>query len=136
MKGSFPAGAHAALPASSVVTGKIEETYPQFSLALRTFADFVLREPMKVASLSINETVEVTGVSVASANRFARKLGFSGYAEFRAELLRGMAPVQAPVDRLRRKLGESSDTTQVVQASLAEDIGNLEGSMVNLDPAR
>ncbi|AJE46659.1 RpiR family transcriptional regulator [Celeribacter indicus] len=78
----------------------------------------------------------MTGVSVASANRFARKLGFPGYAEFRAELLRGLAPAQEPVEKLRRKLSEASSTIEVVQASLAEDAANLHGSMANLDPAR
>lgn len=129
---SPPAG----LPAKSVVAERIEAVYPELSQALRTFADFVLRAPMKVAALSINDTVSITGVSVASANRFARKLGFPGYAEFRAELLRGMAPAQEPVERLRRKLSEASTTAEVVQASLMEDIDNLRGSLGNLDPDR
>lgn len=124
------------LPAKSVVAERIEAIYPELSAALRTFADFVLRAPMQVAALSINDTVGISGVSVASANRFARKLGFPGYAEFRTELLRGMAPTQEPVDRLRRKLSEASTTVEVVQASLMEDIDNLTGSIANLDAGR
>ncbi|MGO4839244.1 MurR/RpiR family transcriptional regulator, partial [Rhizobiaceae sp. 2RAB30] len=126
----------AGLPAKSVVAERIEAVYPELSAALRTFADFVLRAPMQVAALSINDTVGISGVSVASANRFARKLGFPGYAEFRTELLRGMAPTQEPVDRLRRKLSEASTTLEVVQASLMEDIDNLQGSIGNLDAER
>lgn len=126
----------AGLPAKSVVAERIEAVYPELSAALRTFADFVLRAPMQVASLSINDTVGISGVSVASANRFARKLGFPGYAEFRTELLRGMAPTQEPVDRLRRKLSEASTTLEVVQASLMEDMDNLQGSIGNLDAER
>lgn len=124
------------LPANSVVAERIEAIYPELSQALRTFADYVLRYPIKVAGLSINDTVAITGVSVASANRFARKMGFEGYAEFRAELLRGMAPTMEPVERLRRKLSEESTTPDVVAASLMEDISNLQGSLGNLDPAR
>lgn len=124
------------LPANSVVAERIETIYPELSQALRTFADYVLRYPIKVAGLSINDTVAITGVSVASANRFARKMGFEGYAEFRAELLRGMAPAIEPVERLRRKRSEESTTPDVVAASLMEDISNLQGSLGNLDPAR
>ncbi|AYM19964.1 MurR/RpiR family transcriptional regulator [Agrobacterium tumefaciens] len=124
------------LPANSVVAERIEAIYPELSQALRTFADYVLRYPIKVAGLSINDTVAITGVSVASANRFARKMGFEGYAEFRAELLRGMAPTMEPVERLRRKVSEESTTQDVVAASLMEDISNLQGSLGNLDPAR
>lgn len=126
----------AGLPANSVVAERLEAIYPELSQALRTFADYVLKYPMKVAGLSINDTVDITGVSVASANRFARKLGFDGYAEFRAELLRGMAPAIEPVERLRRKLSEESTTPDVVAASLMEDIANLQGSLGNLDPER
>ncbi|WP_244446865.1 MurR/RpiR family transcriptional regulator [Rhizobium sp. YS-1r] len=126
----------AGLPANSVVAERIETIYPELSQALRTFADYVLKYPMKVAGLSINDTVDITGVSAASANRFARKLGFDGYADFRAELLRGMAPAIEPVERLRRKLSEESTTPDVVAASLMEDIANLQGSLGNLDPAR
>lgn len=126
----------AGLPANSVVAERIETIYPELSQALRTFADYVLKSPMQVAALSINDTVDITGVSVASANRFARKLGFSGYAEFRAELLRGMAPALEPVEKLRRKLSEESSTPDVVAASLMEDISNLQGSLGNLDSAR
>lgn len=124
------------LPANSVVAERIEAVYPELSQALRTFADYVLKYPMKVAGLSINDTVQITGVSVASANRFARALGFEGYAGFRAELLRGMAPALEPVEKLRRKLSEESTTPEVVAASLMEDIGNLQGSLGNLDAAR
>ncbi len=124
------------LPSGSVVAERIEAIYPELSQALRTFADYVLKSPLKVAGLSINDTVEITGVSVASANRFARKLGFEGYAEFRAELLRGMVPVLEPVEKLRRKISEESTTLDVVAASLMEDISNLQASLGSLDYGR
>ncbi len=126
----------ARLPANSVVAERIEAVYPELSQALRTFADYVLKYPMKVTGLSINDTVQITGVSVASANRFARALGFDGYAEFRGELLRGMASTIEPVEKLRRKISEESTTPDVVAASLMEDIANLQGSLGNLDAAR
>lgn len=128
--------AHQNLPPGSVVAQRIEAIYPELSKALRTFADYVLKCPFKVAGLSINDTVEITGVSVASANRFARALGFEGYAEFRAELLRGMMPVLEPVEKLRRKLSEESSTLDVVAASLVEDISNLQASLGSLDSGR
>jgi DNA-binding MurR/RpiR family transcriptional regulator len=131
-EGRFPGG----LPANAVVAQRIEALYPELSQALRTFADYVLKHPMKVAGLSINDTVDITGVSVASANRFARKLGFDGYASFRGELLRGMSPALEPVERLRRMLSEESSTPDVLAASLMEDIANLQGSLSNLDAAR
>lgn len=124
------------LPANSVVAERIEAIYPELPQALRTFADYVLKSPLEVAGRSISDSVEITGVSVASANRFARALGFPGYAEFRAELLRGMAPVLEPVEKLRQKLTEEATTSDVVASSLMEDIANLQGSLGNLGSAR
>jgi DNA-binding MurR/RpiR family transcriptional regulator len=123
----------AALPAGSVVAERIEAAYPDLSSALRIFADYVLKFPMKLVGLSINDTASVTGVSVASANRFARALGFTRYAEFRAELLRGMAPTLEPVDHLKRKLSEEASTRDVIAGSLIEDIGNLQSSLRDID---
>jgi DNA-binding MurR/RpiR family transcriptional regulator len=119
-----------------VVAERIAESYPSLSDALRTFADFVLSEPMKVAQMSINETVDASGVSVATANRFARKLGFEGYAQFRTEVIRGFEAMLAPVERLKHTISVGSSIHEVLMSSLEEDIENLRQSLRNLDPAR
>ena len=113
------------LPSGSVVAERIAEIYPSLSDALRAFADFVLNEPMKVAQMSINETVDASGVSVATANRFARKLGFDGYSQFRSELIRGFEPLLAPVERIKRTISAESPIHSVVAATIEEDLGNL-----------
>jgi DNA-binding MurR/RpiR family transcriptional regulator len=124
------------LPADSVVAERIAEIYPELSQALRAFADFVLSEPIRVAHMSINETVTASGVSVATANRFARKLGFDGYAQFRAEVIQGFESVFAPVERLKSKLSEGSSVHNVIAASIEEDLDNLTETIRNLDVAR
>lgn len=124
------------LPADSRVAEKIAGIYPDLSSALKKFADFVLSEPVKVAQMSINETVHASGVSVATANRFARKLGFAGYAQFRSEVIQGFEPMFAPVERLKSAISLGSSVSRIVAASLEEDIDNLHASMRNLDVAR
>ena len=128
--------AHAYLPADSVVAERIEEIYPGLSNALKKFADFVLSEPIKVAQMSIHETVDASGVSVATANRFARKLGFEGYAQFRSEVIRGFESMLAPVERLKSKISEGSTTQSIIAGSLDEDTENLRATAMNLDSAR
>lgn len=124
------------LPAGAVVAERIAAAYPELSQALKTFADFVLAEPMRIARMSINDTVAASGVSVATANRFARTLGFDGYAQFRQELIRGFESVFAPDDRLKQKLTETSTARDVLVASLEEDIENLKATILNLDHER
>ena len=124
------------LPSGSVVAERIAEIYPSLSDALRAFADFVLNEPMKIVQMSINETVDASGVSVATANRFARKLGFDGYSQFRSGLIRGFEPLLAPVERIKRTISVESPIHSVVAATIEEDVGNLQKTLRNLDPAR
>jgi len=124
------------LPAGSVVAERIEAAYPELSQALQTFADFVLSEPIRIAHMSINETVEATGVSVATANRFARKLGFDGYAQFRAEVIRGFEAIFEPVERLKTTLSKGSTVEEAILASFEEDLRNLSETRQGLDAAR
>ena len=124
------------LPADSVVAERIEEIYSGLSNALKKFADFVLAEPIKVAQMSIHETVDASGVSVATANRFARKLGFDGYAQFRSEVIRGFESMFAPVERLKSKISEGSTVHSIVTGSFEEDLENLRATAMDLDAAR
>lgn len=124
------------LPAGSEVAEKIESIYPELSDALRIFADFVLSEPMKVVQLSINDTVHASGVSVATANRFARRLGYDGYPQFRAEVVQAFEYVLAPVDRLRQHISAGSTVAERVTASFNEDMENMRDALANLDMTR
>lgn len=113
------------LPAETPVARAIAAAYPSMTSAQRSFADLVMAEPLRVARLSIHDAVGVIGVSVATANRFAATLGFDGYPEFRAELIRGFEHYFVPVERLKRKRDERASPLEVAQASLREDIENL-----------
>lgn len=124
------------LPGGSVVADRIAAIYPELSSALRTFADFVLADPMMIIQLSINDTVHASGVSVATANRFARKLGFEGYAQFRSEVVQGFQAMLAPVERLRQKISEGSTVHDIIAASLQEDIENIRETLQSLDSSR
>jgi DNA-binding MurR/RpiR family transcriptional regulator len=121
------------MPASATIPQRIARAYPAMSASLRQFADFVIAEPLKVARISIHQAEEETGVSVASANRFAKALGFEGYAEFRRELISGFESVLAPVERLRAQTSRKSTSAQIYAASLREDIDNLQAALSALD---
>lgn len=121
-------------PKEISIEDRISRAYPGFTGALRTFADLVLAEPVEVARLSIHGAVQSAGVSVATANRFARAIGFSGYAEFRAELIRGFRSAFAPVERMRSEISRHSTSLEICQAALEEDIRNLQATIGQLKP--
>jgi DNA-binding MurR/RpiR family transcriptional regulator len=91
---------------------------------------------MKIAQLSINETFHASGVSAATANRFARKLGFDGYPQFRNEVINAFEEVLAPVERLRRRVSAGNTPSEIVASSIEEDMENLQTTLANLDMSR
>jgi len=120
-------------PAS--VTQRIAQAAPQLTPSHRQMAEHVLAHPLQVAMLPIDELAARVGVSVATANRFARALGFDGYAAFRAELMRGFEPLLAPVERLRGNLEQPATVADVFDAALEESHRNIAATRQSLDRA-
>jgi DNA-binding MurR/RpiR family transcriptional regulator len=94
--------------------------------ALSRMGRMVLAHPFRAATLSIEEFAREVGVSVATANRFARVLGFAGYPQFRAQLARGLESVLAPVESLRTSLQQPASSPEAMLAALQESRTNLE----------
>ena len=121
--------------AATTVAQRIAQALPQLTPSHRQVADYVLERPLQVATLPIDELAATVGVSVATANRFARALGFDGYASFRAELVRGFEPLVAPVERLRGNLARPSTVAEVFAMALEESQGNIGATRQAMDPA-
>jgi DNA-binding MurR/RpiR family transcriptional regulator len=96
-------------------------------------AEYVLAHQFRVATMTIDEFAAAVGVSVASANRFARALGLPGYPQFRAELARGFEAALEPVEKLRIELAHSATAAQIMAAALEEDIRNAQRTLQELD---
>jgi DNA-binding MurR/RpiR family transcriptional regulator len=114
------------------VLDRIAKAQHGLTRAHRKMADYVLRNPFRAATLMIEEFAGEVGVSVATANRFARGLGFDGYPQFRAELAKGYESTLAPVERLRHELQRPSSCLSTMAAALEEDRQNLEATRHSL----
>jgi len=114
---------------------RIAQALPRLTRSHRQVANHVLERPLQVATLPIDELAAAAGVSVATANRFARALGFTGYSAFRSELVRGFEPLVAPVERLRDNLAQPSTLAEVFATALEESQHNIEATRHALDPA-
>jgi DNA-binding MurR/RpiR family transcriptional regulator len=71
------------------------------SPANRTVADFLLRNPVRVSAMGIEDLAAATAVSTASLSRFARTAGFRGYGELRSALAETLQAILQPVEKLR-----------------------------------
>lgn len=123
------------LPAQTSVARRIESALPEMSTAQRQFAELVRSAPLKVARLSIHEAVALSGVSVATANRFATKLGFDGYADFKAELIRSFEELFAPYERFEREISGHDSPEGLLRASLAATKATLDRTAAGLSGA-
>jgi DNA-binding MurR/RpiR family transcriptional regulator len=110
----------------------IAKAIPGMTPAHRQLADYVLTHSFRAATMTIDELAEATGVSLATANRFARTLGFTGFQAFRAELVHGYESALAPVEKLRKEVNRNSSCAEIMAASLQDNLSNLEHMRASL----
>jgi len=115
------------------IAARIARALPALTPAHRRMASYVQANPFRAATMRIDEFADAVAVSVATANRFARALGFDGYPQFRAELVRGFEATLAPVESLRTELERPATAAEVIAASLEADMRNLEATRRRLD---
>ncbi|VVE78917.1 MurR/RpiR family transcriptional regulator [Pandoraea sputorum] len=121
------------LPADLPLTERIVRAMPELTPAQQRMAAFVLDNTFRAATMRIDEFADAVGVSLATVNRFARALGFDGYPQCRAAMVRGYEATLAPIESLRTSKAQASDSADVMAASLAQAIENLDWTRRALD---
>ncbi|MFJ2381644.1 MurR/RpiR family transcriptional regulator [Pseudomonas protegens] len=86
------------------VMRKLTEIVAELPPSLRKVADFILRHPLKAATLTIEEMAHETLTSPAAVNRLAKALDLGGYSGMKAELVATLQQMVSPVDKLRNEL--------------------------------
>lgn len=144
----------AADKSTSFTTPPVETAFAQSPLGLKlrevlaegrgsnaVIADFLLRNPVRATAWGIEELAANTQTSTATLSRFARTLGFAGYAALRsgmAETLQSaLQPAFQPVDKLRNALKRNAgkDSNPIVAESLEASLANLQTAAAGLNPA-
>jgi DNA-binding MurR/RpiR family transcriptional regulator len=123
----------ATFPGNPSMAQRIARVLPTLTRSHRQMADYVLAHPLQAATMPIDELAATLGVSIATANRFARALEFDGYPQFRAALVLGFETTLAPVEKLRSTLEHPTTVADVFQAALAENQRNIEMTRQSLD---
>jgi DNA-binding MurR/RpiR family transcriptional regulator len=121
-------------PRNPALAQRIARVLPALTPSHRQIADWVLAHPLHAATMPIDELAATVGVSVATANRFARALEFEGYAQFRAALVLGFEATLAPVEKLRSKLERSASVAELCVGVLADIEHNIAATRQAIDP--
>jgi DNA-binding MurR/RpiR family transcriptional regulator len=83
------------------ISARIAAALPTLTPIHRRMVKYVVANPLRAATMRVEERAAAVDALVVTANRFARALGFDGYPAPRAALARGFEATLAPVERLR-----------------------------------
>lgn len=105
-------------------------------------ADFLLRNPVRATAWGIEELAAQIHISTATLSRFARTLGFEGFAALRAAMAEAlqtvMQPMFQPVEKLRDALERAvpDNTNPVLAESLQATLSNISSTVAGLNLTR
>jgi DNA-binding MurR/RpiR family transcriptional regulator len=85
----------------------------------RALSEFILRDPVYVATHGIEDIGRATGISPSTISRYVRDLGLPGYAEFRAAVGDTVHALIAPVTKLGAGLQGPAGAEGAAEASLS-----------------
>ena len=113
--------AFAQSPLGHVLSGVLAEG----SASNRSIADFVLRNPMRVTALKIDEMAEGCQVSTATISRFARDIGFANYGAMRSAVAETLHSEMQPVDKLRHTIENRKGSVWPGDQSMEYALANI-----------
>ncbi len=116
------------------INERIGHVYSSLSKSHKKTADYVVANAFRAATMSIDELAHAVGISNATANRFARALGFDGYPQFRAELVHGFESMMAPAEKIQFAADRPITCADIFARCLEEDISNLEATRRIMNP--
>lgn len=89
------------------------------STSQRQLSEFILRDPVFVATRGIEDVAEATAISTSTISRYVRDLGLSSYGEFRATVGETVSALIAPVTKLNATMSDERQRKGAVESSLA-----------------
>lgn len=131
---------------SKRLVSAIEAMSADFRRAERQIAEVVMSRPEQVVRLSLKSMADLAGVSEPSVVRFVRKMGCSGYTDFKLQLAQETAIERMYVDApakvkqsttrdIAQRLAQASSRA-IMQAVDALDVKALEAAATAIDQSR
>jgi DNA-binding MurR/RpiR family transcriptional regulator len=102
---------------------------PTLKPALRKVADFILRNPLRSATLNIDEIAAATGASTAAVNRLAHAIDLSGFTGLRAALVENLLGLISPTDKVRHELLQRPGRAFALELQVRVVKGNMDATL-------
>jgi DNA-binding MurR/RpiR family transcriptional regulator len=101
--------------------------------ANRAIAEQLLRNPVRATAWGIEELAAQAQTSTASLSRFARTMGFDGFAGLRDAMAQTLQGMLQPVEKLRDAMTRADSGSSAVLQSLEAGLNNVRQSSTSLD---
>lgn len=98
-------------------------------------ADHCLAEPLAAGTMGIEELAAAAGVSIATVNRFTRRLGFESHADFRARAVADLHRLMTPDEKLEIEVECPREDMAIVMESLEAALFDLKRTVEVAEPA-
>lgn len=114
---------------------RLKEHFDALNPAEHAAADYILQNPREAASLSIHELAARAYVSPSAIVRMCHTIGFSGFKEFRRELLKELALDEVEQDKARQEICREDSIPDIIHKITAINIQSLTETEQLMDPA-
>lgn len=101
-------------------------------------AEYFIRNPVRASACSIDELAQLTLASAPTLSRFARALGFPGFAAMRSAMAESLQEALQPVEKLRGVVQRSPTAIQghsVIAEGLENTLTQMQATVSSLNPA-
>lgn len=115
------------------VLQELKDNYDRFTGSQKIIGKYVLDNYSEVAFMSATELAEKVGVSDVTIIRFARSIGFSGFAEFKNHIREGLKYFDPPYKRLSKSFDVLDDKSNLNMQVGKIDLKNLEDFLLSVE---
>ncbi|MGL4252541.1 MAG: MurR/RpiR family transcriptional regulator [Fusobacteriaceae bacterium] len=114
---------------------KLKEMRENFSKTDEKIADYINENLSKIRLINTYELAENSGVSQASIVRFAKKMGFSGFPEFKISLVEDIKGETAgeKLELVDKEIKIDDGTEDIAEKLLRRNISSLESTLKTMD---
>ena len=121
------------------IQDRINGVYAELSSKLRVAAEYVVNNPVDIATRSLRSVAATSGVSPATFSRLARALGYDDYEQMREEgrdaVNRKVSPFSERAHSLRERAAELGDN-DFLHLQSAACLSNIETLENTIEPAQ
>ena len=108
---------------------KIKSLYPSITNSEKQIADFILNKPEEIYRINISGLAGQANVSLPTVSRFAQRLGFNGFKDFKVALIRDIGEgFHFATEGLN-----SGSAEGIVRSVFGKEIANLKETLSNID---